>query len=116
MQEKLNNVIVADAKMKRSEQIKPLAFLYNKIKIGTKKEIVIDPTALFSRLIVMVQREDDMSTYFQYEMTVEPTSLFKDGLMRKPNKPQLRKALVDDKVNQSEPRGEYVLDGGALMH
>ena len=41
MQEKLNNVNVADAKMKRSEQIKPLAFLYNKIKIRTKKEIVM---------------------------------------------------------------------------
>ena len=64
----------------------------------------------------MVQREDDVSMYFQYELTVEPTALFKDSLMRKPNKPQLRKALVDDNVNQSEPCGEHVLDGGALMH
>ena len=43
-------------------------------------------------------------------------SLFKDGLMRKPNKSALRKALVDDKVPQCERRGEYVLDGGGLVH
>ena len=102
MQEKLNNINVAEAKIKRSEQVKPLAFLYNKegyynrsnsfifqtdsngtkrrrcinvfsIRTDsciTKKDIIIDPTALFSRLIVMVQREYDVSMYFQYELTV----------------------------------------------
>lgn len=56
MQEKLNNVNVAEAKIKRCDEVKPLAYLHKKVKIGTKKEIVLDPTVLFSRLIVMVQR------------------------------------------------------------
>ena len=92
MHEKLNNINVAEAKINRSEQLKSLVFLYNKIKIGTKKEIIIDPTALFSRLIVIVQREDNVSAFVQYELTVEPTALFKDGLMRKPNKTTTEKS------------------------
>ena len=42
-------------------------------------------------------------------------SLFKDGLMRKPNKALLRNALLTEKADVQE-NFEHVLDGGALLH
>ena len=113
--QKLDNIIVADGKIKRNDRIQTLASLYN--KVGKKhKEINVNPVNLFTRLIAVAQRDKDISTYFKYELTAEPTSLFKEGLMRKPDKPQLRGALVDVTAEVSEPSGEYVLDGGALIH
>ena len=64
----------------------------------------------------MVQREDDILKFFNYEMTLFPTSLFKDGMMRKPDKPALRKHLIDGKVPESFRYQKHVLDGGALLH
>ena len=36
-----------------------------------------------------MDRSDNMEGYFEYELTQEPTSLFKDQFMRKPNKSNL---------------------------
>ena len=46
----------------------------------------IDPNILFTRLTAIVQNEDDIAAQFYYELTPEPTTLFKDGLMRKSSK------------------------------
>ena len=67
---KLDNVVFTEAKISRADHIKPLAFLFSNVKLG-KKVIYIDPLTLFSRLIAMVQREDDIE-YFQYEMSTLP--------------------------------------------
>ena len=112
---KLDNVVFTDAKISRKDHIKPLAFLYSSVKLG-KKVFYIDPTTLFTRLIAMVQREENIEKYFEYEMTTLPIALFKDGMMRKPDKPALRKHLVDEIVPDSRGDGRVVLDGGALIH
>ena len=54
-----------------------------------KKKVHINPTLLFSRLIAIVQREEDMAPFFDYELTTIPTSLFKDSGLRKTDKAQL---------------------------
>jgi hypothetical protein len=90
IQLKLDMKLYCDSKIKRSEQIKPLAALSNKVKVGKKTDAYFDPTMLFTRLVAMAQREDDVSKYFAFELTLMPTSLFKDNLMRKPSKSQLR--------------------------
>ncbi len=58
-----------------------------------KKKVNIDPTILFSRLIAIVQREEDMAPFFEHELTMIPTSLFKDYCLRKTDKAQLAKSL-----------------------
>ena len=58
-----------------SEQVKYLEQLYPGIPVD-KQKVNINPTALFSRLIAIVQREEDMTPYFHYELTAIPTSLF----------------------------------------
>ena len=83
-----------------------------------KKKIYINPTILFSQLIAVVQREEDMQPFFDYELTTTiPTSLFKDNIMRKTNKVQLAKALKQG-VQPCEQYAQafHVLDGGSLLH
>ena len=58
-----------------------------------------------------------MEQYFQYELTPFPESLFKNGLMRKPDKSSLRNIFLTDEKNCLSPEDSfYVLDGGALLH
>ena len=70
----------------------------------------VDPVQLFSRLILIMERSDDLMQYFQYEFTPDPNSLFKDQLMRKGNKVSLLPSLVqptyqhDDKNDESIPK------------
>ena len=61
---------------------------------------------------------EDWDLFFKYELTTEPTSLFKNGLMRKPDKSSLRKILMPKTILLKD-RGSYqttVLDGGSLIH
>ena len=55
------------------------------------------------------------------KMSPSPPSLFKNGLMRKPDKSSLRKALMkmDDAIGKEDILKQtfaFVLDGGALVH
>ena len=75
----------------------------------------------FSPDLQLVRREEDLDSYFSFEMTHEPMSLFKDGVMRKPDKPALRKVLMPDydetiSTQQLHPSAIYNIDGGALNH
>ena len=53
------------------------------------------------------------------EMYSYPPSLFKDALMRKPDKPTLKKVPLRDEnvvnVDTAIP-SRYILDGGTLLH
>jgi len=89
---KLVNVTVTEATIKRSKQVKSIDHLYPGVQINRKK-IHIDPNILLYPLIAIVQREEDMRPFFDYELTTIPTSLFKDNMMRKANKAQLATAL-----------------------
>jgi hypothetical protein len=70
------------------------------------------------RLAAVAQREDDVEDYFDYELTNFPLSLFKNQMMRKPDKASLRKVLLPEENQHSSDNltGEYVIDGGALLH
>ena len=82
-----------EASFKKSEQVKSLDHLYPGIQVD-KEKVQINITLLFSRLIANVQREEDMTLCFNYELTTIPTSLFKDYVVRKTAKAQLAKALI----------------------
>ena len=76
----------------------------------------IDPMILHMRLISIMQRENDIESFFDYELTPEPAILFKDGLMRKTNKAVLRNILMKDVESESTTNAENcVIDGGALL-
>ena len=77
---------------------------------------------MFRRLAAVAKREENEESYFYYEITNEPISLFKNMIMRKPDKPSLRKALVTDEesnkldLTSGQNNDSYVMDRGALLH
>ena len=62
------------AKIKRSDKVKTLASLQSSVKIA-EEEVAIDPMTLFTRLIALVMRESDVTSYFKYELSPYPASL-----------------------------------------
>ena len=64
--------------------MKTLIKLNKPVILGNEK-VHIDPTSLFSRLILIVERNSNIE-YFQYELAQMPTALFTDYNMRKSNK------------------------------
>ena len=111
---------ITKCKIKRNDQIKPLIYLQNKINFNGQ-QIVFNPAILFTRLAAVAQRErEDIEEFFSHELTQEPMSLFSKGLMRKPDKPSLRKALMKDEdpvtKDQLDADSIFVVDGCALLH
>ena len=85
-------------------------------------KIYINSTALFTRLSAVAKTEKNEESYFYYEMTNEPMSLFKNMMMHKPDKPSLWKAFVTDEESNKldltwgQNNYSYVMDGCALLH
>ncbi|KAG1681898.1 Neuroendocrine convertase 1 [Nymphon striatum] len=80
-----------------------------------------DQLCNLNMMTTIAQREEDVEQYFDFELTTRPQSLFKNELMRKPDKASLRKVLLTEEIQCSanevmEITGKYVLDGGALLH
>ena len=78
------------AKIKRGEKVRTLQDLQPSVKLQNQTYVVISPLTLFSRLIAIVRDAERLEEVFQYELTPEPTSLFKDGMMKKPTESTLR--------------------------
>lgn len=74
--------LVSEVTVKRSKQVKHLTELCPVVKVNNQT-IYINPTVLnkWQRLIVLIERLEDMTRYFEYELSAEPTFLFKDGFM-----------------------------------
>ena len=115
----MNSRSYADAKFKRKDQITNLQSLYSVVKVNNET-IDINPLTLFLRLISLVERlpEYEISSYFEYEMTPYPMSLFKDGSLRISTKSKLRAHLLSDitPCERNEQLQTFtVMDGGALL-
>ena len=78
-----------EASIKRKDKVSNFEDLMPATKIDDK-DVHIDPTILFSRLTALANFKENVVDNFPYELTPEPTSLFKYGLIRKPNKATLR--------------------------
>ena len=119
LQDNLNGVSIAKASIIRKEQITSLSSLTNVIRLKNDK-VNINPVLLFTRLIVLAERYDDIRSYFEYELTAYPTSLFHNNFMRKPIKALLIESIIGKKfqnVDESEilSTDHNVVDRGALL-
>ena len=113
--EELDGILFSNSSIKRKEQIKSL----DELKVGVKLDketIFVDPSVLFSILLLMIERELRMIEYFRYELTPVPTSLFEDRMMRKSVKSILMKVVTKNVPSDaSYVSPVYILDGGALL-
>ena len=116
IQKKQDNVGFEEVKIRRKEKAKTFEDMIPAIKIGDSK-VIISPTILFSRLTALGNFTENVGENFCYELTPEPTSLFKLGMMRKPQKSNLRNHFIN-KANacQLESHDVCIVDGGALLH
>ena len=73
---------------------------------------------LFGRLTTLIKHEDEKVQQFVHELTPEPTSLFTDEYIRKPNKSILRNHILEVSTKESTKpaAGTCVVDGGNLLH
>ena len=109
IQDNLDGVLLKEAIVKRPAQATTLSSLKPSVKIGNKKA-VIAPMILFSCLVVLKQRHDEITRFYAYEFAVVPMSLFKDNMMRKPSKLALAKAL-----DQRQTKDASKADGSFSM-
>ncbi len=80
---------------------------------NVKVKVNIDPCNLFHRLILIGERTDTVKDCFAYELTPYPMSLFKDSLMREPDKPSLfQDLLIYITIDALATAVQNVVDGG----
>ena len=102
--------------------MKPLKSILISSKGKDLATYTINNQAMFVRLIAIAERVDSLESVFTFELTPQPMSLFKNGLMRKPDKPSLLKAVISKTSQTQIPTYEFemctatVVDGGALLH
>ena len=70
-----------ETKAETCKEVKTLITLTKGMQVG-KQTICFDPTALFLRLIVLIERADDTMKFSSHELTSIPTFLFKDNFRR----------------------------------
>jgi hypothetical protein len=116
VQESWDNMTYSEITAKRSNRVKTLATLVNACKID-KEDVSIDVNSLFHRLVIVAERSSDIQSFFNFELTHHPTSLFANGLMRKPDKPALCRSFTRTLAPETLPLSlVYVVDGGCLLH
>ena len=103
--------------MSTKYKIKSLSYLNKVVKVKDKA-IYIDSMRLFTRLMIIGERELSLNESLSYELTHMPTSLFNNKQkMRKTNKAVLannfKKRVSDVCVKDVKVT---VIDGGWLMH
>ena len=86
IQKGLDGTFLHTAKIKSKSKIQPIDSLCNTVVIKEGKHINLKPTSLFTRLTALAKREDHVKKLFKYEITAVPMSLFKHGMMCKPDK------------------------------
>ena len=78
----MDDVVFNEAKIKKASHVKTLEDLKPSV-IVAGKQVHIDPAVLILRCHAVAKRTgEDVESYFQYELTAVPTSLFSDNFMR----------------------------------
>ena len=67
IQNKLDKVLVSEAKIKKGDKIITLDSLYREVKLLENKTIVITPNALFNCLVALAQRSINDDKCFEHQ-------------------------------------------------
>ena len=111
----LDNQTYISAKVPWKEKTVNLARLHSSLKTDNGV-VYVNPFVLFSRLILLAEREEETTPCFEYELNNYPFSFFKDGMMRNGNKASLCSFLMKVMTNANLP-SEIVQrnDGESLL-
>jgi hypothetical protein len=90
---KIVGVPFLEVKLKKFETVKSLLSLEKGFTVDNMI-VLMKYSKLFNRLIVFTERLSEMAPYFAYELTPQPASLYKDGMMHKPDKAALGRLIT----------------------
>ena len=85
---RIDNAKVCEVKIHRKESLICLDTEKQKVDVGMSS-ISMNPRVLFTRLSALAGRSEKSEQFFDFELTLDPMSLFKDGMMQKPDKSPL---------------------------
>jgi len=116
IQQQLNGQVFADIVIRKKDTVKSLTHLQKGICVEGQT-ITVNCNNLFNRIFCW-QRDKLMCQCTSHKLAPVPAALFKDNMMRKPDKVALGRALMNDaSVSDSQMVSTcVVLDGGALLH
>lgn len=81
-----------------------------------EEEEAIDPLLLFQRMSITKAFEDEIETFFEYELTPYPLSLFVAAEMRKTTKSAIYNFFQSVNSEVDRTNATYIIDGGYLLH
>ena len=113
----LDNVCVENAKIRWKDQLKTLEYLHLGVKIDSMNVRPHRPVNLIYTIDCNTSTWNRLCRKFWLRTHAEPSSLFKKGIMRKPQKAVLQNLLFDE----TEPCDDFitnwcVVDGGTFLH
>ena len=114
MQKTLGNVNVLECLLKRSMQVCTLMKLEKGVKIEGEN-VHVNPDTLFLRLVTLLERQEDVTPFFKFELNPFLTSLFKSFQIGKTYKAVLKHYLTSYIQGSQPAPNMFVLDGGALL-
>ena len=59
--------------------------------------------------LAAIAQQDDVEQYFTYDLKLDPMALFKNKLMRKPDKAALRNVLLTEEIDIPAKQGTSVM-------
>lgn len=107
----------ADVKLKRNDKVVSISASLNSVEVRGEN-VQVNPTLLFLRINCVLKDKTEMREYLKYEFSTQPTSLFKDNMMRKNTKSDLAaiiKPLTTPCSSLELDNPFYILDGGHLL-
>ena len=90
----LDGICIEDVAIMRNKKVKTFQGLLQTTTIGRIK-VFINPAVSFSYLTALTNSRHDVAENFSFELTREPASLFKQGMVRKPTKEKLPNNLTE---------------------
>ncbi|GBO44725.1 hypothetical protein AVEN_121728-1 [Araneus ventricosus] len=104
-----------NVKFKRKRKVVTLASINSSVKI-CNISIVVDLHILFHRLCIVKQSDDDLKTFFKFELSPFPNLLFTGESMRKGTKSSLYTSFSPITEDVKPEGSQYVVvDGGHLL-
>lgn len=100
---------------KNNSAVRTLVKLEKCVKTNGQNVYVVT-NALFSRMVVLMERLTDVTSFFKLELAPFPTSTLKNFQVRKTNKAVMKHHLNTDVSEPHPPINRFVLDVGALFN
>lgn len=105
----------ADISFPRKKRVLPLSAVTSSLKV-LDTVVAVDPIVLYQRISFTKESQEQLKSFFAWELSPYPLSLFDEIGMRKSKKSAMFNLFSPIEENVTEGDVLYVIDGGHLLH